>query len=203
MGLFNKNKKRAAAEMAKAQEFERNQYKEMLGMYQPYQDLGKQMFTDFSDYYKRGGAIFDPSKVTVDDPGYEFRRSEGMRGLENSAMARGGLMSGNAIKGAQDYGQELASQEYGNAYNRAFQRHNAELGLRTNMLDWGSNQQDKFAQIKGMDPTGRQHMQKAQEYASKSKGLGGMIGNIGLGLATGGWGGGLGALGSGLLGGMF
>lgn len=52
------------------------------------------------------------------DPGYQFRRAEGMRGLENSAAARGGLLSGNFIRNAQRYGQDLASQEYGNAFNR-------------------------------------------------------------------------------------
>lgn len=52
------------------------------------------------------------------DPGYRFRQAEGMRGLENSAAARGGLMSGNFIRNAQRYGQDLASQEYGNAFNR-------------------------------------------------------------------------------------
>lgn len=52
------------------------------------------------------------------DPGYEFRRTEGMRGVEGSAAARGGLLSGAAQKAIQKYGQGLASQEYGNAYGR-------------------------------------------------------------------------------------
>jgi hypothetical protein len=52
------------------------------------------------------------------DPGYEFRRTEGMRGVEGGAAARGGLLSGAALKAIQKYGQGLASQEYGNAYNR-------------------------------------------------------------------------------------
>lgn len=52
------------------------------------------------------------------DPGYEFRRQEGMRGVEGGAAARGGLLSGAALKAIQKYGQGLASQEYGNAYNR-------------------------------------------------------------------------------------
>lgn len=52
------------------------------------------------------------------DPGYQFRMDEGMRGLEGSAAARGGLLSGAAMKAIQKYGQGMASQEYGNAYNR-------------------------------------------------------------------------------------
>lgn len=52
------------------------------------------------------------------DPGYQFRMDEGMRALEGSAAARGGLLSGAAMKAIQKYGQGVASQEYGNAYSR-------------------------------------------------------------------------------------
>ena len=52
------------------------------------------------------------------DPGYAFRMSEGMKGLERSAAARGGLLSGSTLKGIQRFGQDLASQEYQNAFNR-------------------------------------------------------------------------------------
>jgi hypothetical protein len=52
------------------------------------------------------------------DPGYQFRMDEGMKGVERSAASRGGLFSGAAGKQLQRFGQGLASQEYGNAYNR-------------------------------------------------------------------------------------
>jgi hypothetical protein len=52
------------------------------------------------------------------DPGYAFRQSEGMKALERSAAARGGLLSGGTMKGIQRFGQDLASQEYQNAFNR-------------------------------------------------------------------------------------
>jgi len=52
------------------------------------------------------------------DPGYGFRMSEGLKALDRSAAARGGLISGAAMKGAQRYGQDMASQEYQNAFNR-------------------------------------------------------------------------------------
>jgi hypothetical protein len=52
------------------------------------------------------------------DPGYQFRLSEGMKGLERSAAARGGLLSGGTLKGIQRYGQDMASTEYQNAFNR-------------------------------------------------------------------------------------
>jgi hypothetical protein len=52
------------------------------------------------------------------DPGYAFRMKEGLKGLDQLAAARGGLISGNALRAAQQYGQDLGSQEYQNAYNR-------------------------------------------------------------------------------------
>ena len=52
------------------------------------------------------------------DPGYAFRLSEGQKALDRSAAARGGLISGGALKAAQRYGQDMGSQEYMNAFNR-------------------------------------------------------------------------------------
>jgi hypothetical protein len=51
-------------------------------------------------------------------PDYEFRRTEGERGIENSAAARGGAFSGNALRALSDYNSNLASGEYGNWWNR-------------------------------------------------------------------------------------
>jgi hypothetical protein len=61
------------------------------------------------------------------DPGYAFRMSEGMKGLERSAAARGGLLSGGMLKGIQRFGQDLGSQEYQNAFNRYQTERNAQL----------------------------------------------------------------------------
>ena len=52
------------------------------------------------------------------DPGYAFRLAEGMKAMERSAAARGGLQSGSALRAAQRYGQEYATGEYQNAFNR-------------------------------------------------------------------------------------
>ncbi len=68
-------------------------------------------------YGKYATAEFTPDKFKT-DPGYAFRMSEGMKALERSAAARGGLLSGATLKGTQRYGQDLASQEYQNAFNR-------------------------------------------------------------------------------------
>jgi hypothetical protein len=64
------------------------------------------------------------------DPGYAFRLQEGMKALDRTAAARGGLLSGATLRGAQRYGQEMGSQEYTNAFNR----YQAERQARLNPL---------------------------------------------------------------------
>ncbi len=51
-------------------------------------------------------------------PDYQFRFNEGLRGVQNSAAARGLLNSGRTVQAATNYGQGAASQEYGNYMNR-------------------------------------------------------------------------------------
>jgi hypothetical protein len=52
------------------------------------------------------------------DPGYQFRLQQGQEATNRMANMGGGMLSGNALRGAQDYTQGLASQEFGNAFNR-------------------------------------------------------------------------------------
>lgn len=52
------------------------------------------------------------------DPGYEFRLGEGLRAIEGSAAARGGLHSGATMRDLQKHGQGFGSAEFGNVFNR-------------------------------------------------------------------------------------
>jgi hypothetical protein len=61
------------------------------------------------------------------DPGYQFRLDEGLNALDKQAAARGGLISGRALKAAARYGQDYASNEYTNAFNRYQTERNARL----------------------------------------------------------------------------
>lgn len=61
------------------------------------------------------------------EPGYQFRLSEGLKALDRQAAARGGLMSGSALKAAERYGQEYAGSEYQNAFNRYLREREAQL----------------------------------------------------------------------------
>jgi hypothetical protein len=52
------------------------------------------------------------------DPSYAFRFSEGMKALERARAAGGQMFSGGTERAAMRFGQDLASTEYGNAWNR-------------------------------------------------------------------------------------
>jgi hypothetical protein len=64
------------------------------------------------------------------DPGYEFRRAEGQKGVENSASARGLTLSGGTLKALERYNQDYATGEYG----KAFDRYQSDLTGRFNRL---------------------------------------------------------------------
>jgi len=69
------------------------------------------------------------------DPGYAFRLSEGQKALDRSAAARGGLISGGALKAATRYGQDMGSQEYQNAYNRALTGYNTGVASENQLYN--------------------------------------------------------------------
>lgn len=75
--------------------------------------------TGAADYGRFRTADFTPEQFRANqDPGYGFRFSEGLKAVDRQAASRGGLISGNALKASQAFGQDMASQEYTNAFNR-------------------------------------------------------------------------------------
>lgn len=102
---------------------------------EPFYQAGLSALPSYARGVMPGGDLVRPFAMTdyQADPGYGFRLSEGMKALERSAASRGNLLSGSTLKGAQQFGQGLASQEYQNAYNRygtdQATRRNALAGL--------------------------------------------------------------------------
>lgn len=82
----------------------------------PWRAAGTEALGTMRDFV-RGDRGFTMSDFKA-DPGYSFRMSEGQKALERSAAARGGLMSGRTMKDLLRFGQDTASAEFGNAYNR-------------------------------------------------------------------------------------
>lgn len=99
----------------KATELQQRMYEESVARQQPFLQTGTEMFNRLAAL-QRGGP--EAQNFLQMDPGYQFRLSEGMKAMDRQAAARGGLISGGALRAAQRYGQDLGSQEYGAAYNR-------------------------------------------------------------------------------------
>ena len=122
------------------------------------------------------------------DPGYAFRMSEGMKALENSAAARGGLLSGTTLKGIQRFGQDLASQEYQNAYNRFYNTRNQMLNPLQAFLGQGqtaTNQMGAAAQNFGQGAAaayGNMGQARASGYVGQANAIGQGLSGINQGI---------------------
>lgn len=68
-------------------------------------------------------------------PGYQFQLQQGEEALQNSAAARGGLLSGGTAKALDQYSQGLASTNYQNTYNNALNAYQQNYGQYTNQLN--------------------------------------------------------------------
>lgn len=111
----------------KAIALQERQYEENVKRQQPFYQTGVNALPELvkASKYKTFGM-----KDFRQDPGYGFRLSEGTKALNRSAAARGGLISGAALKAATRYGQDMGSQEYTNAFNR----YQTEFASRLNPL---------------------------------------------------------------------
>jgi hypothetical protein len=108
-----------------ANALQQRMYEEGVARQQPYYQAGVNALGQMQGMTGAMPAAFTGQVDLTRDPGYAFRLSEGMKALERSAAARGGLLSGGTGRALTRYGQDVASQEYGNAYNRALTEYNA------------------------------------------------------------------------------
>lgn len=91
----------------------------------------------------------------MNEPGYQFGMREGMRGIENSAAARGMGLSGAALRAASRFNSDYA----GTRYNDAFNRSQAAFGNRWNRL----------ASLAGIGQTANQQTASAgQNFANQA-----------------------------------
>ncbi len=114
-----------AAATNQATQLQREMWQAQQAQQQPWLQAGQtalNALTPLATNYQRFGM-----DQFQQDPGYAFRLSEGQKTLDRQAAARGGLISGGALKAAQRYGQEMGSQEYQNAFNRYQTERNAQL----------------------------------------------------------------------------
>ena len=78
----------------------------------PYRRLGGESVNRLRDVFLTGEVPFTAS------PGYDFRREEGQRAIDRGMAARGLYGSGARGRALARYSDDLASQEYGDQFNR-------------------------------------------------------------------------------------
>ena len=125
-GIFGGNKAADAQKNAskRAIKFQKEALKQQMALTKPYVEAGTNALAEYqkmAPYEDFGMKQFEA------DPGYNFRMAEGMKALERSASARGLLQSGGTLKGIQQYGQNLASAEYENAFSRYLSEREASM----------------------------------------------------------------------------
>lgn len=149
----------AASDRAAALQYQ--MFKEQQGLQEPWRQaginaLGRMQGGEFAQpaAFKYGTAEFQA------DPGYAFRLKEGQKALERSAAARGGLISGGALKAATGYGQEMGSQEFARARERAL----SDYGTNVARSDTGYN---RLASLAGIGQTATSALgQSAGQYGT-------------------------------------
>ena len=131
----------------------------------PWREAGVNALGQISKGIQPGGNLLRPFQMSdyTADPGYNFRLSEGIKALDRSAAKRGNLLSGGALKGITRYGQDMASNEYANAYNRFNQDQ--------------ANQFNRLASVSGLGQTtaqqiGAQGANVAQSIGNTQQGMG-------------------------------
>lgn len=93
---------------------ERRQYDQTRADYAPFREAGYGALSKLEQLYglkpaEGGTSIADQVRAT---PGYDFRRSEGLKAVERSAASRGLLKSGTALKAIDRFADGVASSEY-------------------------------------------------------------------------------------------
>ncbi len=85
----------------------------------------------------------------LEDPGYQFRLQQGEQAINRAAAAAGRYDSGRALKDLNEFNSGLASQEFGNAYNR-----------------WNNDQTNIFNRLSGVAGTGQQATNQLAHYGA-------------------------------------
>jgi hypothetical protein len=177
-GIFGANKAADSQKKAskKAAKLQKEALAQQLALTKPYVEAGKNAL---AEYQKLAPYEDFGMKQFQADPGYNFRMAEGLKGLERSAAARGLLQSGGTLKGIQQYGQNLASSEYENAFSRYLSQREARLDPYRYLSSQG--QAAAVGQAANVGSTGATlaeiAAQRGNVNAAQAAGTAGAIGN--------------------------
>lgn len=151
-GLASRSAAKSQARAAdRAAALQQEQFERQVELQAPWREAGERALGKLeaaSEYTPFGMSQFQQ------DPGYGFRLAEGQKALERQAAARGGLISGGALRAAQRYGQEMGSQEYTNAFNRYQTERQARLGPLQSLAGVGQTAVNQLGQAGQQYATG-------------------------------------------------
>jgi hypothetical protein len=121
-----------SARLAAAEQ--RRQFNKQVELQKPFRDVGVNALPDLVAASKYTPFTMEQFRAS---PSYGFRLQEGIKALDRSAAARGGLLSGNQLRGVSEFGQKLASDEYTNAFNQYQIERNARLNPLQSLVGMG------------------------------------------------------------------
>jgi hypothetical protein len=84
-----------------------------------------------------------------EDPGLAFRREQGERGLARARASQGMLRSGSYLKDAMKYNSGLASQEFGNSYDRFNNNNSMRFNRLASVIGAGQTSAGQLGQAAG------------------------------------------------------
>ena len=172
LGIYSANKaaKTQAGAADRAAELQQQQFERQVELQAPFREAGVRALPELEAASRY--TPFSMSEFTA-DPGYGFRLAEGQKALDRQAAARGGLISGGALKAAQRYGQEMGSQEYTNAFNRYQTERQARLGPLQSLAGVGQSAVGQLGQAGQAMATGVGEAGAAAAQARASGYMGG------------------------------
>ena len=114
-------------------------YQEDIARQEPFRQAGLTSVNRLMELYGPGGAYTKTPTMQdlLQDPGYAFRLSEGEKALARMQAARGQYLGGGAIRAGTRYSQEMASQEFGNMYERFMNPRLTETNVLLNLSRLG------------------------------------------------------------------
>ena len=143
--IYAANKQASAAKNALA--LQQSQYNTAQGYLAPYRETGQNALGSINALYGYGGGDAQQNLLAQiqNSPDYQFALQQGTLGLDRSAAARGQLLGGGHQKDLMAFGQGLASQQFGNYFNRLMQI----AGIGSSAAGAGANTASQFGQTGG------------------------------------------------------
>jgi len=116
----------------------------------PYMTAGGDALTSLSQLMQPGGDLnrnFTFQDMQALDPGYQFRMDQASKALQSSAAAKGGALGGGTLQSLANLNQNLASSEYGAAFDRFQRQQDARFNRFNTLAGMGFNAANNAATL--------------------------------------------------------